>query len=172
MSTQEGSHWPPLPSFTFLLLVHAVPCKLHIQSVVLFTIPITEEFLVHQMSNKYSDVQMTDFTANWNISRPQAAVVSPGNWPDSIIHYNHQGRVTLVESSCKSFHGIYKLAICCCHTTLRWIFPWIIFIDCSRALIFYSLSILALPTSQPPEKFSYTKIPTPYSILFEVLRKI
>lgn len=122
MSTQEGSLWPPLPSFTFLLFVHAVPCKLHIQSVVLITIPITEEFLVHQMSNKYSDVQMTDFTANWNISRPQAAVVSPGNRPAGIIHFNHQGRVTLVESSSKSFHGIYKLAICCCHTTLRWIF--------------------------------------------------
>lgn len=119
MRTREGSHWPPLPSFTFPLLVPAVPCKLRIQSVVLFTIPITEELLVHQMSNKYSDVQMTDFTANWNISRPQAAVVFPGNRPAGIIHFNHQGRVTLVESSSKSFHGIYKLAICCCHKTLR-----------------------------------------------------
>lgn len=68
--------------------MHAIPYKLRIQSVVLFTIPNTEEFLAHQMSNKYSDVQSTDFTVNWSVSRPQAAVVPPGNGPAGIIHLN------------------------------------------------------------------------------------
>jgi hypothetical protein len=54
---------------------------------------------------------ITDFAANWNMSRPEAAVslgsLKDALLPDSITHFILQGTVGLVEPSSKYFfHGI------------------------------------------------------------------